>query len=79
MSGTIQKWGNSLALRIPAAMAKQIQVAAGDDVEFRVAEGGFFVRPARPRYRLADLVRRIKPPGRHAETGWGPAQGREVW
>jgi antitoxin MazE len=79
MEATIQKWGNSLALRIPQAVAQQIRVAEGDAVQLRVDADGLNIRPARPRYRLGDLVRGVTPQNRQAETDWGQAQGREVW
>lgn len=79
MTATVQKWGNSLALRIPKSVAQQIHVAEGDDVELRVDAESLLVRPARKRYRLADLVRRIKPENRHAETVWGKPEGKELW
>jgi antitoxin MazE len=77
MNTTIQKWGNSLALRIPAAVAKRIHVGEGDDVELRVDADSLVVRPARPRYRLSALIRGIKDSNRHEETDWGRPVGRE--
>lgn len=79
MNAVIRKWGNSLALRIPQAVARQIAVGEGDQVELAVDAGGLRVRPARPRYRLADLLRRVTPENRHEETDWGAPRGREVW
>ena len=79
MNGMIQKWGNSLALRIPKPLADQMHLAEGDSVELRVGSRGLTVRPARPSYRLSDLVRKITPANRHEETPWGRAVGREVW
>jgi antitoxin MazE len=78
MNTTIQKWGNSLALRIPQAIARQIHVSAGDDVELSVDLDGLLVRPARRRYQLAQLVRKITPANRHAETPWGKSVGKEL-
>jgi antitoxin MazE len=79
MNTTIRKWGNSLALRIPQAVARQIRVEEGDAVQLRVDADGLNVRPSRPRYRLSDLVRGVTPKNRHTETDWGNVQGREVW
>jgi antitoxin MazE len=79
MTTTIQKWGNSLALRIPSAMARQIRVGEGDSVQLRVDADSLRVRPSPPRYRLEDLVRRVTPRNRPDETDWGKAVGREVW
>lgn len=79
MNATIQKWGNSLALRIPKSIANEIELEQGDRVEIEVAGGALAVRPGRPRYRLADLVRGITKKNRHDETDWGKAKGREIW
>lgn len=79
MNATIQKWGNSLAVRIPKSVSQQIRVSEGDDVELRVEADGLLVRPARRRYQLSALIRKITPSNRHRETGWGKPVGKEVW
>ena len=79
MNATIQKWGNSLALRIPQAVARQIHVAEGDQVMLKVADDALEIRCARPRYRLKDLLQRINQKNRHVETDWGTAEGTEGW
>jgi antitoxin component of MazEF toxin-antitoxin module len=33
----------------------------------------------RRKYTLGELVSKITPRNRHAETAWGPAQGTEIW
>jgi len=78
MNATIQKWGNSLALRIPKAVARQIHVAEGDAVTLHVDAETLNIRPARPRYRLAELLRRVTDKNRHSETDWGASRGKEV-
>ena len=77
MTATIQKWGNSLAVRIPRAVAQQINVGDGDEVELKVNADSLVVRAARRRYRLADLVRRITPKNRHDEVDWSKPVGKE--
>lgn len=52
MKLNIQKWGNSAAIRIPAAMLAQMGATIGDAVE--VSPDAF--RVAKPKYKLADLV-----------------------
>jgi len=79
VNATIQKWGNSLALRIPKSVAQQIKVSEGDGVELEVAKNGLVVRPARRVYRLKDLVGKITPRNRHKETDWGKRAGEEAW
>ncbi len=76
----LAKWGNSLALRIPKRLAEGAELKEGDPVEVRVASSGaLVVRRTRRRYNLRQLVSRISAKNRHAETGWGPAVGREIW
>jgi antitoxin MazE len=71
MNATIQKWGNSLAVRIPKSVAEQTHLGQGDDVQLHVDEEGIHIRPARRTYRLAVLLQKITQKNRHAETDWG--------
>jgi len=76
---SIQRWGNSLAVRIPGPLAKQLKVHAGTAVELRVERGALVLRPqGRPKYRLKDLLRNCKPSQLHGEIDFGPDVGREV-
>ncbi|MGA3098730.1 MAG: AbrB/MazE/SpoVT family DNA-binding domain-containing protein [Bryobacteraceae bacterium] len=77
---TVSKWGNSLAVRIPLAIAKQAGLGEGDSVALTLdGDGGIALRPTRRRYELAELVARITPRNRHRETDWGRPQGEESW
>jgi antitoxin MazE len=76
----IAKWGNSLAVRIPKALAGKARLAEGDRLSLDLTDNGDIVlRSARRRYVLRDLVSKIKPANRHAETDWGAPTGRESW
>jgi antitoxin MazE len=80
MKTTVQRWGNSLALRIPKTFAEEISVREGDEVEMNVARGRLVVAPRPPRsYHLADLVAEIRPGNLHQEVVVDGPQGREVW
>lgn len=78
MKLNIQKWGNSAAVRLPAAMLAQMGVSIGDEFEVEVAAGAATLRVARPEYKLADLVDGITPENRHAEVDFGEPVGREI-
>jgi antitoxin MazE len=81
MTATIQKWGNSLAVRLPKALADEARMREGAKVELVPTPEGVLVKPKRkpkPRYRLSDLLAEITPDNVHAETDWGPPQGREI-
>jgi antitoxin MazE len=76
----VRKWGNSLALRIPASFASEARVRAGTPVDISVRDGALFIRRVNPRkYRLAALLRKVTKANLHAEISSGPAIGREVW
>jgi antitoxin MazE len=80
-----QKWGNSLAVRVPSAFAREVGAAAGKRAELTVENGALVVRVPlaqprkRRRYRLEDLIADITPENRHRETDWGPPVGNEAW
>jgi antitoxin MazE len=77
---TISKWGNSLAVRIPLALAKQASLGEGDCVKIALdRDGAIVLRPARRKYALSDLVSRITRKNRHRETDWGRPEGEESW
>ena len=75
----VQKWGNSLALRIPQSFAVQAKVAAGTAVDIAVEKGQLIVRPVRQRYRLRDLLKAVDRRNVHAEVQTGRPVGRETW
>jgi antitoxin MazE len=76
----IQKWGNSLGLRIPRSFAQEAGVGPGSEVDLSVKDGDLVVRPARRRtYQLKDLLRRVTAKNLHDEVDTGEPVGREVW
>ena len=80
MHSRVQKWGNSLALRIPKAFALEVGLSPDSDVEVTVLHGKVVVSPLRPKsYSLSQLLSGVKPGNRHAETDLGPSVGREAW
>lgn len=77
MNATVQKWGNSLALRIPSSLAKDVHLHQGSVVEVAVVEGKMVVEPkGERRYSLSHMLKGIKKNNLHAEQEWGTA-GRE--
>jgi antitoxin MazE len=80
MRTKIQKWGNSLALRIPKSFAEEAEVEAGSRVDLSVADGQFVIRPVRsPRFELHALMAGVKEENLHAEISTGEPTGREIW
>jgi antitoxin MazE len=80
MVATIAKWGNSLAVRIPKHLAKEINLAEGSQVQFVLIDGKLTIEPiTRRRYSLEELVEAITPENLHNEIDSGIAVGNEVW
>ena len=75
----LAKWGNSLGLRLPKSVAREVQLDEGDAVLVSVDNGAIVIRPSRPRYSLDELVGRITARNRHRESDWGSSVGHEVW
>jgi antitoxin MazE len=76
---TVQKWGNSLAVRIPAVLAGQLELGDGAEVEVSVRNGELVVRPIRTqKLSLRNLLKNCKPSQLHGETDFGGDVGREV-
>jgi antitoxin MazE len=79
MTTNVQQWGNSLAVRIPKALAEMSDLEKGSPVELTVKNGRLIVKPVKePALSLDELVAGITPKNRHAETDWGAPQGREL-
>jgi antitoxin MazE len=76
----IQKWGNSLGLRIPKSFAKEAGVEEGSAVDIFLEGDRLVIRPVRrERYRLSDLMSQVRKDNIHEEISTGDAVGREAW
>lgn len=80
MVGNVSKWGNSLAVRIPQHLAKEIGLIDGAEVEIVAIEGNLTIKPRRQKqYSLDELIAGITPTNRHTEIDTGISVGQEVW
>ena len=76
----VQRWGNSLGLRIPSSFAKEAGIGTGSVVDLSIRDGDLLVRSVRRRkFRLDELLRGITPSNRHEEVTTGRPHGRESW
>jgi len=76
----VQRWGNSLAVRIPKSFAEEVGLMDGSPVEIRLVDGGLLVEPASTRpFSLEELLDGVTESNLHAEVDAGPAQGSEAW
>lgn len=79
MTTQVGKWGNSLAVRIPGAYAKELELTEGAELEVTRVGEGLLLSPRKREYTLKELVAQITPENVHGETDWGPPVGREIW
>ena len=80
MKTSIQRWGNSLAVRIPKSFAAELGVTAGSAVDMHVVEDKLVVeRASGGPLSLGDLLDRVTSENLHGEVDTGSSEGREVW
>jgi antitoxin MazE len=79
MRTKVQKWGNSLAVRIPKPFAEGAGLKVATEVEVSLEKGTLRVSAVRPRWQLRALVSRVTTRNRHAEVEFGQSVGREPW
>ncbi len=80
MRTQVQKWGNSLAVRIPKAFAADLGLAQDSAVELDLEDGCLVVRPSTEvRYDLHELLEQVTKENVHTESDFGPSVGREEW
>ena len=80
MRTKVQRWGNSLAVRIPKSFAQEVGVMDGSLVEMRLVDGGLLVEPVSVRpLSLQKLLDGVTEANLHAEVDTGSAQGSEAW
>ena len=76
----IQKWGNSLALRIPKPFAEEAEVREGTVVDLSLSEGKLVAVPdVKGRYTLKQLLSKVTKDNLHKEVSFGRAVGCEGW
>jgi antitoxin MazE len=80
MKTRVQKWGNSLALRIPKSFATEAGLQNNSSVELSLARGKLVVVPVvKPKLTLKQLLAKVTEDNLHHEIDTGPAVGIEAW
>jgi antitoxin MazE len=80
MQVRIAKWGNSLAVRLPKAIAEDLGLAEGQPVDVAIESGAVKLKPSVERVRLSDLIaeaKRIGPAAQPEIVQWGDDIGAE--
>jgi len=80
MRARVQKWGNSLALRIPKSFAEEVGFQKETSVEVSVSDGKLVIAPvAKPELSLKQLLTKVTRENIHHEVDTGFATGNEIW
>jgi antitoxin MazE len=80
MVATVARWGNSLAVRIPQHVVKEMQLSEGAEVDLLIIDGNLVIKPiSHRRYSLEELVSAITSENLHSEVESGVAAGNEAW
>ncbi|HUV93601.1 MAG TPA: AbrB/MazE/SpoVT family DNA-binding domain-containing protein [Anaerolineae bacterium] len=80
MRARVQKWGNSLALRIPKPFATEIGLQRNSPVEVSLVDGRLVIVPVvEPAFTLEGLLAQVSEDNLHGEIETGPAVGKEAW
>ena len=78
MDGVIQKWGNSLGVRIPGSIAKELNLQNGSQVEIIDEDGKIVILPYKKK-SLAEKLAMITDENLHEEISTGSPAGKEAW
>ncbi len=80
MNVQVQKWGNSLAIRIPKTFVTETNLYKGAVVQLSVSDGKLVATPIpRKKYSLEEMLNKITEENLHPETDTGPVSGKEIW
>lgn len=79
MKTRIQKWGNSLAIRIPKAFAIEVNLENHSEVDISLQDGALVIEPTSGEVDFDSLLNKVNKKNRHGLIEFGPPVGREKW
>jgi antitoxin MazE len=79
MANIINRWGNSLGVRIPLPIATELGLKIGTVVDVTIEDGKAVISPVKKKYTLDELLEGVTPELIDGEYDWGEAVGNEVW
>lgn len=77
MKTNVRRWGNSIGIRIPKILAKEVGMVDGTAVEMNVVNHQIII--SKPKLSLDDLLGMVTPSNTHGETDTGSVKGKEKW
>ena len=79
MHVTVQKWGNSLGVRIPKSFTKDTKIEEGTEVDLSLEKGSIVIKPLKKNSSLSELLLLVTDDNIHKESNTGDIVGREIW
>ncbi|MEX0918488.1 MAG: AbrB/MazE/SpoVT family DNA-binding domain-containing protein [Candidatus Paceibacterota bacterium] len=79
MKTKIQKWGNSLGVRLPKSIAEQKSLREGLGVSVVLKNNQIVIEPTAEEFSLESMLAEINTNNLHDETNWSETRGNEVW
>jgi antitoxin MazE len=79
MTNIVNKWGNSLGVRIPQPVANEVGLEIGTVVDVKVVNNTIVISPVGKKYTLEDLLVGVTPELIGGEYDWGEPVGNEAW
>lgn len=80
MKSTVQKWGNSLAIRIPKSFATEIDLSQGAEIDLVLFENKIQIEPIKKNsLTLDELLSQVSEENIHNEVDTGDPVGKEIW
>lgn len=78
MEAVVQKWGNSLGVRIPNLIIRELSLKNGSVVDINDNGNEIVIKPVQ-KNRLSEMLNEINEQNIHGEIDWGRPVGKEVW
>jgi antitoxin MazE len=78
MTCKLQKWGNSLGVRIPKSIIEKINLEENDELIIEQQDGKIVIFPAKKKLSLAEMMDKVTSSNQHSEDDFKP-EGNEVW
>ena len=78
MKAVVKKWGNSLGIRIPNHIARELSLKDGSFVDIDDKGREIIIKPVK-KNKLSEMVSKINEQNLHKEIGTGEPVGKEIW
>ena len=78
MEAIVQKWGNSLGLRIPNLIVRELSLKNGSIVDINENGKEIIIKPLQ-KATLSEILNAVNENNTHNEIDWGKPVGKEIW